>query len=88
MTKAFVSGGHGDRLPSATASEGALRGLDALDVFLADMRDGLGPYLAIYPLAVRSPDGQHSRRDDRRGRGLLAQTRTASPAGASGRVTP
>jgi MFS family permease len=29
------------------------RGLDALNFFLADVRDGLGPYLAIYLLAVR-----------------------------------
>ncbi|GBU18654.1 MULTISPECIES: MFS transporter [Methylobacterium] len=33
-----------------------LRGLDALNFFLADVRDGLGPYLAIYLLAVRGPD--------------------------------
>ncbi len=32
------------------------RGLDALNFFLADVRDGLGPYLAIYLLAVRGPD--------------------------------
>ena len=48
--------------PSATArdedgpSSAALRGLDALNFFLADVRDGLGPYLAIYLLAVRGPD--------------------------------
>ncbi len=35
----------------------ALRGLDALNFFLADVRDGLGPYLAIYLIAVRGPDG-------------------------------
>ncbi|AWN36859.1 MFS transporter [Methylobacterium radiodurans] len=41
----------------ATApSPRALRGLDALNFFLADVRDGLGPYLAIYLLAVRGPD--------------------------------
>lgn len=34
----------------------ALRGLDALNAFLADVRDGLGPYLAIYLLAERGPD--------------------------------
>lgn len=34
----------------------ALRGLDALNFFLADVRDGLGPYLAIYLLAVRGPN--------------------------------
>ncbi|MFC0408782.1 MFS transporter [Roseomonas elaeocarpi] len=32
------------------------RGLDALNFFLADVRDGLGPYLAIYLLAVRGPE--------------------------------
>ncbi|MFD1332799.1 MFS transporter [Methylopila musalis] len=37
-------------------SRGALRGLDALNFFLADVRDGLGPYLAIYLLAARGPD--------------------------------
>jgi MFS family permease len=31
------------------------RTLDALNLFLADVRDGLGPYLAIYLLAVRGP---------------------------------
>ena len=31
-------------------------GLDALNFFLADVQDGLGPYLAIYLLAVRGPD--------------------------------
>ncbi len=30
------------------ASAASLRALDALNVFLADVRDGLGPYLAIY----------------------------------------
>ncbi len=29
--------------------------LDALNFFLADVRDGLGPYLAIYLIAVRGP---------------------------------
>ncbi|MCK8784243.1 MFS transporter [Roseomonas sp. NAR14] len=32
------------------------RGLDGLNFFLADVRDGLGPYLAIYLLAVRGPE--------------------------------
>jgi len=32
------------------------RPLDALNFLLADVRDGLGPYLAIYLLAVRGPD--------------------------------
>jgi MFS family permease len=31
------------------------RSLDALNFFLADVRDGLGPYLAIYLLVVRGP---------------------------------
>ncbi len=31
------------------------RTLDALNFFLADVRDGLGPYLAIYLVAVRGP---------------------------------
>lgn len=33
----------------------ANRPLDALNFFLADVRDGLGPYLAIYLLVVRGP---------------------------------
>lgn len=36
-------------------SRQSLRGLDGLNFFLADVRDGLGPYLAIYLLAVRGP---------------------------------
>lgn len=32
------------------------RGLDAINFFLADVRDGLGPYLAIYLVAVRGPE--------------------------------
>ncbi len=47
---------------SATDMRGAASGksvptktLDALNFFLADVRDGLGPYLAIYLLAVRGP---------------------------------
>ena len=39
-----------------SASTRALRGLDALNFFLADVRDGLGPYLAIYLISVRGPD--------------------------------
>ncbi len=39
----------------APATGGAARPLDALNFFLADVRDGLGPYLAIYLLAVRGP---------------------------------
>lgn len=37
-------------------SRRAMLGLDALNLFLADVRDGLGPYLAIYLIAVRGPD--------------------------------
>jgi MFS family permease len=37
----------GRRVPTRT--------LDALNFFLADVRDGLGPYLAIYLIAVRGP---------------------------------
>ena len=44
----------GGRAPGPP-SRRALRGLDALNVFLADVRDGLGPYLAIYLIAVRGP---------------------------------
>ena len=39
----------------ASPSQRSLRGLDALNFFLADVRDGLGPYLAIYLIAVRGP---------------------------------
>jgi hypothetical protein len=38
-----------------SASAASLRALDALNVFLADVRDGLGPYLAIY-LTMRHRD--------------------------------
>ena len=41
--------------PDARPAPDAGRTLDALNVFLADVRDGLGPYLAIYLLAVRGP---------------------------------
>ena len=59
-------------------------GLDGLNFFLADVRDGLGPYLAIYLLAVRGPE--HGWNEATIGlvitiagvAGLLAQT----PAGA------
>ncbi|MCV7422243.1 MFS transporter [Mycobacterium yunnanensis] len=37
-------------------SRQSLRALDAVNFFLADVRDGLGPYLAIYLLAVRGPE--------------------------------
>lgn len=39
-----------DLQPSRTT---ATRALDALNFFLADVRDGLGPYLAIYLLTER-----------------------------------
>ncbi|QEL25157.1 MFS transporter [Bosea sp. F3-2] len=42
----------GERSPSRRA----LLGLDALNFLLADVRDGLGPYLAIYLIAVRGPE--------------------------------
>jgi len=32
----------------------ASRALDALNFFLADVRTGLGPYLAVYLLTVRN----------------------------------
>lgn len=37
-------------------SRQSLCALDAVNFFLADVRDGLGPYLAIYLIAVRGPD--------------------------------
>ncbi|KQM90008.1 MFS transporter [Sphingomonas sp. Leaf22] len=40
------------RTPPARTPTGTL---DALNFFLADVRDGLGPYLAIYLLVVRGP---------------------------------
>ena len=39
----------------AAPSSRSLQALDALNFFLADVRDGLGPYLAIYLIAVRGP---------------------------------
>jgi len=39
-------------------SERIQRGLDSLNFFLADVRDGLGPYLAIYLLTVQHWDEQ------------------------------
>lgn len=36
-------------------SRQSLYALDALNFFLADVRDGLGPYLSIYLIAVRGP---------------------------------
>ena len=40
------------RQPSSTS----VRALDGVNFFLADVRDGLGPYLAIYLIAVRGPE--------------------------------
>lgn len=37
-------------------SAASLRALDALNLFLADVRDGLGPYLAIYLTSDRGWD--------------------------------
>ncbi|MBB4153315.1 MFS family permease [Sphingomonas jinjuensis] len=42
-----------DRRPAPV--DAVKRPLDALNFFLADVRDGLGPYLAIYLVAVRGP---------------------------------
>lgn len=47
-----ITAGGDERRPSRKA----LRGLDLLNFTLADVRDGLGPYLAIYLLAVRGPE--------------------------------
>jgi len=49
-----------DKAPETTSGSGQsgkvpTRTLDALNFFLADVRDGLGPYLAIYLIAVRGP---------------------------------
>lgn len=52
MTSVTAAGQDRTRTPS----QRTLRGLDALNFFLADVRDGLGPYLAIYLIAVRGPD--------------------------------
>lgn len=48
-----IAGLHGNRDAPRGKSTGTT--LDALNFFLADVRDGLGPYLAIYLLAVRGP---------------------------------
>lgn len=45
----------GRRLPHPTPNRRSLIALDALNAVLADVRDGLGPYLAIYLVAVRGP---------------------------------
>ena len=41
-----------EMLLSRTISARSLQALDSLNVFLADVRDGVGPYLAIYLLAT------------------------------------
>lgn len=43
---------HGKDAPSRRS----LRALDALNFFLADVRDGIGPYLAVYLLSVQNWD--------------------------------
>jgi len=43
-------------LAPAIESRDAARPLDAINFFLADVRDGLGPYLAIYLLTVQNWD--------------------------------
>src|SRR3954462_7838741 len=66
--------------PDAPAPARTRFALDALNFFLADVRDGLGPYLAVYLLTVQHWD------EERIGlvmsiagiAGILAQT----PAGA------
>jgi Sugar phosphate permease len=45
-----------ERLLNRTVSARSLRALDALNIFLADVRDGVGPYLAIYLLATHQWD--------------------------------
>jgi MFS family permease len=45
-----------ERLLSRTVGARSLRALDALNIFLADVRDGVGPYLAIYLLATQHWD--------------------------------
>lgn len=43
-------------MPQISIPQRVSRGLDVLNFTLADVRDGLGPYLAIYLLAVRGPE--------------------------------
>jgi MFS_1 like family len=43
-------------MPSSGQMRRARRALDAANFFLADVRDGLGPYLAIYLLTVQKWD--------------------------------
>ncbi|WZO98551.1 MFS transporter [Isosphaeraceae bacterium EP7] len=48
----------GRRRKSSSPSQVSLRALDALNVFLADVRDGLGPYLAVYLAAHNWEQGR------------------------------
>jgi MFS family permease len=50
-----ASANHGKAIGGSDASSAPKKTLDALNFFLADVRDGLGPYLAIYLVAVRGP---------------------------------
>jgi len=56
----MVASGHlalpNEGLPERVPSVRSLRALDALNFFLADVRDGIGPYLAIYLLTTRHWD--------------------------------
>ena len=70
--KAYRSTNSGD--PAAHAK----RPLDALNFFLADVRDGLGPYLAIYLLTEQKWDEASIGIVMSIAAGILAQT----PAGA------
>ncbi|KAA9356617.1 MFS transporter [Larkinella humicola] len=45
-------------IPASIPTRTSLRALDAANFFLADVRDGLGPYLAIYLLATRHWNAQ------------------------------
>src|SRR4051794_41431310 len=44
------------RESNGSPSRTTLRALDALNFFLADVRDGLGPYMAIYLISKRHWD--------------------------------
>jgi hypothetical protein len=69
------------RLPAVKPlSQQASRALDKANFFLADVRDGLGPYLAIYLLSIQKWDEASIGlvMSIATGAGILAQT----PAGA------
>jgi MFS family permease len=74
------------RLCAAGGSTRANRALDAVNFFLADVRDGLGPYLAIYLLTIEKWDEASIGvvMSIATAAGLLAQT----PAGALIDATP